>query len=168
MTGNLMRIAFLAALAAGAMLAGAAQAQNVHINPTNGFIAQAVKVPAGSEMLYVSGITPDPVQGAPATAPFGDTKTQTLSILKKIEDIMKGQGYELGDSVMMRVLLVGDPAKGGGMDFAGMMEGYNQFYGPLKNKPARITSQVASLVRPGMMVEIEVQAAKAPAKPMKK
>jgi enamine deaminase RidA (YjgF/YER057c/UK114 family) len=50
------------------------------------------------------------------------------------------------------------------MDFAGMMEGYNQFYGPLKNKPARITSQVASLVRPGMMVEIEVQAAKAPAK----
>ena len=61
---------------------------------------------------------------------------------------------------MMRVLLVGDPAKGGGMDFAGMMEGYTQFYGPLKNKPARITSQVAALVRPGMYAEIEVQAAK--------
>jgi enamine deaminase RidA (YjgF/YER057c/UK114 family) len=50
------------------------------------------------------------------------------------------------------------------MDFAGMMEGYNQFYGPLKTKPARITSQVAALVRPGMYAEIEVQAAKAPAK----
>ena len=61
---------------------------------------------------------------------------------------------------MMRVLLVGDPAKGGGMDFAGMMESYNAVYGSLKNKPARITSQVATLVRPGMMVEIEVQAAK--------
>ncbi|TAJ70655.1 MAG: hypothetical protein EPO51_16315 [Phenylobacterium sp.] len=147
-----------------ALAAGAAQAQNVHVNPSNAFISSAVKVPAGSEMLYVSGITPDPVAGAPAATPFGDTKTQVISILTKIQGIMKAQGYELSDSVMMRVLLVGDPAKGGGMDFAGMMEGYNQFYGPLKNKPARITSQVAALVRPGMYAEIEVQAAKAPAK----
>lgn len=146
-----------------AFAAGAAQAENLHVNPTNGFIAQAVKVPAGSETLYVSGITPDPVAGAPAATPFGDTKTQVISILTKIQGIMKAQGYELSDTVMMRVLLVGDPAKGGGMDFAGMMEGYNQFYGPLKNKPARITSQVASLVRPGMFAEIEVQAAKSPA-----
>ncbi|HEX7884983.1 MAG TPA: Rid family hydrolase [Phenylobacterium sp.] len=146
------------------LVAGAAQAENVHVNPANAFISQAVKVPAGSETLYVSGITPDPVAGAPAATPFGDTKTQVISILGKIEGIMKAQGYELGDSVMMRVLLVGDPAKGGGMDFAGMMEGYTQFYGPLKNKPARITSQVASLVRPGMFAEIEVQAAKTPAK----
>ncbi len=148
------------ALVAAATLAGAAQAENVHVNPSNGFISQAVKVPAGSEMLYVSGITPDTVPGAPAATPFGDTKTQTISILGKIEAIMKAQGYSLSDSVMMRVLLVGDPAKGGGMDFAGMMEGYTQFYGPLKNKPARITSQVAALVRPGMYAEIEVQAAK--------
>ena len=146
------------------LAAGAAQAENLHVNPSNGFIAQAVKVPAGSETLYVSGITPDTVAGAPAATPFGDTKTQVVSILTKIQGIMKAQGYELGDTVMMRVLLVGDPAKGGGMDFAGMMEGYNQFYGPLKNKPARITSQVAALVRPGMYAEIEVQAAKTPAK----
>lgn len=147
-----------------ALAAGAAHAENVHVNPTNAFIAQAVKTPAGSETLYVSGITPDPVTGAPAATPFGDTKTQVISILGKIQGIMKTQGYELSDTVMMRVLLVGDPAKGGGMDFAGMMEGYNQFYGPLKNKPARITSQVAALVRPGMFAEIEVQAAKTPAK----
>ena len=153
------------------LAAGAAQAQNVHVNPTNGFIAQAVKVPAGSETLYVSGITPDPVAGAPTTAPFGDTKTQAASVLKKIGDILVAQGFSWEDVAMMRVLLVGDPAKGGGMDFAGMMESYNAVYAPLKNKPARITSQVASLVRPGMMVEIEVQAAKAPVpmkKPMKK
>ena len=148
------------ALIAAAALAGSAQAENVHVNPNNSFISSAVKVPAGSEMLYVSGITPDAVPGAPAATPFGDTKTQTISILTKIEAIMKAQGYSLSDSVMMRVLLVGDPAKGGGRDFAGMMEGYTQFYGPLKNKPARITSQVAALVRPGMYAEIEVQAAK--------
>jgi enamine deaminase RidA (YjgF/YER057c/UK114 family) len=160
-----------AAILAGLLAAGAAQAQNTHINPTNGFISSAVKVPAGSEMLYVSGITPDTVAGAPAAAPFGDTKTQAASVFKKIGDILVAQGYGWEDVVMMRVLLVGDPAKGGGMDFAGMMESYNAVYGSLKNKPARITSQVAALVRPGMMVEIEVQAAKAgmPMKmPMKK
>lgn len=160
-----MQRSTLAAAALSLAVAGVADhgwAQNVHVNPQNSFISQAVKVPAGSEMLYVSGIVPDAVAGAPAATPFGDTRTQTLSVLGKIEAILKGQGYAFEDVVMMRVLLVGDPAKGGGMDFAGMMEGYNQVFGPLKNKPARITSQVAGLVRPGMYVEIEVQAAKKP------
>ncbi len=151
-----------AALAAFAFAAGAASAENVHVNPSNAFISSAVKVPAGSEMLYVSGITPDTVAGAPADRAFGDTKTQTASVLKKIGDILTAQGYGWEDVVMMRVLLVGDPTKGGGMDFMGMMESYNAVYGSLKKKPARITSQVAGLVRPSMMVEIEVQAAKKP------
>jgi len=151
-----------AALAAAFALTGPAVAENVHANPGNSVISQAVKVPAGSEMLYVSGIVPDPVAGAPADARFGDTKTQTASVLKKIGDILNGQGYGWEDVVMMRVLLVGDPAKGGAMDFAGMMQSYNAVFGPLKKKPARITSQVAGLVAPGMMVEIEVQAAKTP------
>jgi enamine deaminase RidA (YjgF/YER057c/UK114 family) len=151
-----------AAVLAGLAFAGAAGAENLHVNPQNGFISQAVKVPAGSDMLYVSGIVPDQVAGAPTTAPFGDTKTQAASVLSKIGAILKGQGYGWEDVVMMRVLLVGDPAKGGRMDFAGLMESYNAVYQPLKKKPARITSQVAALVAPGMMVEIEVQAAKKP------
>lgn len=158
-----MRHLLLSAVALATLaFAGAASAENVHVNPQNGFISSAVKVPAGSEMLYVSGITPDAVAGAPMTAPFGDTKTQAASVLGKIGAILTAQGYGWEDVVMMRVLLVGDPAKGGGMDFAGMMESYNAVYGALKKKPARITSQVAALVRPGMMVEIEVQAAKKP------
>jgi enamine deaminase RidA (YjgF/YER057c/UK114 family) len=155
------RLALAAVLAA---LPTAGFAQNVHVNPSNGFISSAVKVPAGSEMLYVSGITPELVPGAPAATPYGDTKTQTISVLKRIEGILKGQGYGWEDVVMMRVLLVGDPAKGGAMDFAGMMEGYNSIYATLTKKPARITSQVAGLVRPGMYAEIEVQAAKPPPK----
>lgn len=150
----------LPTLALGLAAVGPTHAQNLHVNPNNSFISSAVKVPAGSEMLYVSGITPETVAGAPAETPFGDTKTQTLSVLKRIGAILEGQGYGFEDVVMMRVLLVGDPAKDGKMDFAGMMEGYTSVFGPLKNKPARITSQVAGLVRPGMFVEIEVQAAK--------
>jgi enamine deaminase RidA (YjgF/YER057c/UK114 family) len=159
MTTMMMR-ALLPAVLVG--LAGAASAQNVHVNPTNSFIAQAVKVPAGSETLYVSGITPDPVAppAAGAQAQFGDTKTQTISVLTKIQAIMKAQGYDLSDTVMMRVLLVGDAANGGKMDFAGMMAGYNQFFGSIPNKPARITSQVVALANPALLVEIEVQAAK--------
>jgi enamine deaminase RidA (YjgF/YER057c/UK114 family) len=156
----------LAALAATVALAsaGAVQAQNVHVNPSNSFISRAVKVPAGSEMLYVSGITPkaDNPQAPRDQQTFGDTKTQVTSVLGQIGEILKGQGYGWEDVVMMRVLLVKDPAKGGRMDFAGMMEAYNAVYGPLKNKPARITSEVAGLVAPGMLAEIEVQAAKAP------
>jgi enamine deaminase RidA (YjgF/YER057c/UK114 family) len=70
----------------------------------------------------------------------------------------------MGDVVMMRVLLVGDPAKGGKMDFPGMMESYKTFFGTAEqpNKPSRITSQITALVQPGMLVEIEVQAARKP------
>ncbi len=153
----------------GAMLAlvaaGPAAAQVKRIGDPASPILQAAVVPAGTDIMYVSGITPPALNaGAPAGTPptFGDTKTQTIGVLKKIDAILKAEGLGLGDVFMMRVLLVGDPAKDGKMDFAGMMEGYNQFFGTAEqpNKVARITSQVAALVAPGMMVEIEVQAAR--------
>ena len=61
-----------AALAAGLALAATANAQIVHVNPTKAFIAKAVTVPAGSDTIYVSGITP---QAADKTKPteLGDT-----------------------------------------------------------------------------------------------
>lgn len=159
------KMLWISAAALGlALTASAASAQNVHINPANGAISKAVKVPAGSEMLYVSGITPQPVTPAAGGAPavYGDTKTQTASVLKQIGEILTAQGYGWEDVVMMRVLMVGDPAKGGKLDFAGMMEAYNAVYGPLKNKPARISSQVAALANPALLAEIEVQAARKP------
>jgi enamine deaminase RidA (YjgF/YER057c/UK114 family) len=128
-------------------------------------IARAVVVPAGHDIVYVSGITATPLNAdAPAGTPrqFGDTKAQTISILSQIADILTAEGLTMGDVVMMRVVLVGDPAKDGKMDFAGMMEGYRQFFAsPAQpNKPARITTQVVALVDPGMLAEIEVQAAR--------
>jgi enamine deaminase RidA (YjgF/YER057c/UK114 family) len=160
------RFAPLAAgLALAAVFAGSASAQIVRGGDPKGAIASVVTVPAGYDTIYVSGMTPpllDP-KGDPAlTATFGDTKTQTLGVLKRIEDALKSQGATMADVVMMRVLLVGDPAKGGKMDFAGMMESYKTYFGTAEqpNKPSRITSQVSSLVMPGMLVEIEVQAAR--------
>ena len=155
----------LIALAAGlCALAGAAHAQEiVRGGDPKSPIASVVTVPAGYDTIYVSGMTPPVIDDkATGVAKFGDTKTQTLGVLGRIEAALKTQGATMADVVMMRVLLVGDPAKGGKMDFAGMMEGYKTYFGTATqpNKPARITSQITSLVQDGMLVEIEVQAAK--------
>ncbi|MBR7621292.1 RidA family protein [Phenylobacterium sp. 20VBR1] len=161
---RLILAALLPVLAAAAVPASAADAI-VRVGPPTAAILQGAVVPAGYDIFYVSGQTPPPLNaGAPAGTPveFGDTKTQTIGIMKKIDAVLKTQGYTMGDVVMMRVYLVGDPAKGGKMDFAGMMEGYTQFFGSpdQPNKVARVTMQVAALVAPGMLAEIEVQAAK--------
>jgi enamine deaminase RidA (YjgF/YER057c/UK114 family) len=82
-------------------------------------------------------------------AAFGDTKTQTVGVLNKIQDILKGMGWSMGDVVKMQVFLVGDPAKGGKADVAGFMEGYTQFFGGAQpNLPARAVVQVAGLSIP--------------------
>jgi enamine deaminase RidA (YjgF/YER057c/UK114 family) len=66
----------------------------------------------------------------------------------------------MGDVVKMQVFLVGDPAKGGKMDFAGFMDGYTQYFGTeaQPNLPSRSVMQVAALAAPGFLVEIEVTA----------
>lgn len=147
-----------------AALAGAAHAQEiVRGGDPKSPIASVVTVPAGYDTIYVSGMTPPVIdEKATGVAKFGDTKTQTLGVLGRIEAALKTQGATMADVVMMRVLLVGDPAKDGKMDFMGMMEAYKTYFGTATqpNKPSRVTSQVASLVADGMLVEIEVQAAK--------
>jgi len=117
-------------------------------------------------LLFVSGQTASPVTGAagsPQGEPaYGDTKTQTISIFHKIDDILKAQNLALKDVVSMRVYLVGVPAQGGAMDFAGFQEGYASFFGTSaqKLKPVRATVQVAALAHPWSLVEIEVIAAR--------
>jgi enamine deaminase RidA (YjgF/YER057c/UK114 family) len=117
--------------------------------------------------LYVSGMMADAqVPGDPAKGIMptytADTKAQTISALTKIEGVLKEQGLTMGDVVQAHVFLAGDPAKGGKMDFAGMNDGFKQFFGTPEqpNKPTRATVQVASLVAPTGLVEIEVVAVK--------
>jgi enamine deaminase RidA (YjgF/YER057c/UK114 family) len=157
----------IAALALTAVGVSAQAAELKRQGTAQAIISRAVVVPPNATTVYVSGITPQATNaGAPAgTAPvYGDTKTQTLSILKQIEEILKAEGMTMNDMVMLRVLLVADPAMGGKMDFAGMNAGYSTYFGTAANpgKPARITSQVAALVSPAFLVEIEGQAAKVP------
>ena len=124
------------------------------------------------DTLYVSGMLPTPA--APADAPAGtrpaisgDTKAQTLSALTGIQKTLREQGLDMGDVVQMRVYLVGDPALGGKMDFAGMNAAYSQFFGSSAqpNRPVRATVQVAALAVPAALVEIEVVAVRSAAAP---
>jgi enamine deaminase RidA (YjgF/YER057c/UK114 family) len=155
------------ALAGGAYSVGRTAAPEITRISAGAFpISTSVKVPAGSTLVYVSGLTPDvTAPGLPAGDPasYGDTTTQTVSVLKKIQAALQAQGMDLKDITMMHVYLVGDPAKGGKMDFAGMMGGYTKSFGTAEqpNKPSRTTVQVPALANPAIMVEIDAVAAKA-------
>ena len=142
----------------------AASAEVIRHKPANSNfpIATAVEVPAGRTVIYVSGQVPaavDPAATGDAIA-YGDTKTQTISVMNKIKAVLEGMGLKMGDVVKMQVFLAGDPAKDGKMDFAGFMEGYSMYFGTAEqpNLPARSTMQVAALVNPAYLVEIEVTA----------
>ncbi|HUB30833.1 MAG TPA: RidA family protein [Terracidiphilus sp.] len=135
------------------------QVKVTHLQQPERPIATAVWA---GDTLYVSGqmaapLTPaDPAKGTQAV--YGDTEAQAMSALTKIQAILKEQGLTMGDVVMMHVYLAGDPAKGGKLDFAGMMASYNKFFGTpdQPNKPARSAMQVAALAAPWGLVEIEV------------
>ena len=144
-----------------------AAAHDIVRRANSGFpIASSVTVPAGADLVYLSGVLADAADtSAPAGSieRFGDTAAQTKSVLGKIASELDAVGLTMADVVKMNVFLVGDPRKGGGMDFEGLMHGYLQHFGTVsqKNVPARTTVQVAGLPIPGALVEIEVIAARA-------
>ncbi|MEM1144332.1 MAG: c-type cytochrome [Pseudomonadota bacterium] len=127
-------------------------------------IAQAVSVPAGTELMFHSGLLPSPADpGADPTSRefFGDTYTQTMSVLQKFKESLREKGLGLGNIIKMNVFLVGDPEMENKMDFGGFMRAYSQFFGTEEQPhlPARAAVQVAGLAR-GALIEIEVIAAR--------
>jgi len=132
-------------------------------------IARAVEVPAGYSLVFHSGLTPAPANKDAeqnSAAYWGDTKTQALSVFGRMKESLDSLGLGFGDVVAMTAYLVGDPASGGRMDFAGFMAAYSQYFGTKEqpNLPSRSTVQVAGLAQPGMLVEIEVFLARPPKK----
>jgi enamine deaminase RidA (YjgF/YER057c/UK114 family) len=132
-------------------------------------IARAVEVPAGTTVIFQSGTTPSPANPkatAGSAEYWGDTKTQALSAFANIKASLDAEKLGFGDVVKMLVFLVGDPAKGGHMDFPGFMEAYTKYFGTSDqpNLPARSAVQVAGLAQPGILVEIEVILARPTAK----
>jgi len=164
------RLALISMLIAASGPAGAADVIRYKIPNSDFPIAQAVEIPAGQTLVFVSGAGPDIADknaDKDSPAAYGDTKTQTQSTLKKIEATLKSMNMSMKDVIKMQVFLVGDPALGGKMDFAGMMDSYRQFFGTTEqpNLPARSALKVAGLANPGWLVEIEVTAVRPSPKP---
>jgi len=155
----------LAALAA-ANGVEAADITRIALPNSNFPISLAVRVPAGAETIYFSGLIPpvvkkDVAQESPE-AYGGDTEAQANGAFDRLGSALQSQGLGFADIVSLRVYLVGDPAKGGKLDFAGFQSAYTKHFATeaQPNKPARTTVQVAALASPGVLIEIEATAAK--------
>lgn len=128
-------------------------------------ISAAVSVPAGFDTVYVSGALPAALnKDAPKGTPpqYGDMQTQTVSVLTSIKATLAKLGLGMGDVVKMTVFMTADPANDNKLNFPALMAGYSQFFGTAEqpHKPARSAVQVAALVAPGALLEVEVIAAK--------
>ena len=155
-------------LMAGLLLAFGAHAQQIKRTaiPNSNFpISVAVTVPAGAETIYFSGVLPEVAdasapRGTPAA--YGDTRTQTLSVLKRLQAALANEGLGFADVVSLRVFLVGDPKLDNKLDFNGLNAAYSQFFGTEAQpaKPVRTALQVAALPAPGALVEIDLIAAR--------
>jgi enamine deaminase RidA (YjgF/YER057c/UK114 family) len=155
----------LAATLAATLGFAAHAAPAIHSGPAASPIAESVEVPAGADIIYLSGVIApviDKTAPAGSAAAYGDTTTQAVNIFKLMKERLAAKGLGLGDIVMMHIYMAPDPTKGGRMDFAGMMAGYTQFFGTPEqpNKPARSTVEVAGLVAPGVAMEIDAEAAR--------
>lgn len=132
-------------------------------------ILEGVAVPANSDLLLLSGQTASladdvdrPVTREVTQAQLGDTRTQTLNILAKIQATLARHGYRMADVVKLTVYLVGDPRLGGTMDYAGMNDAYRHYFGAASNPnlSTRVTVQVVALAEPAFLIEIEATAAR--------
>jgi len=151
------------AAAAAIALPAAADAQVVRLkrNPS-AIILDAARVNAGADMVFVSGQLASPIDTAKQMSEvksieeLGDTKTQTISVLGKIKDILATQGFTMSDVIKLTLFVAADP-RTGKMDFAGANEGFKAFFGTAETPEtvARSTFQVAALVGPDLLIEIE-------------
>ena len=152
----------LVALTAGAALAQGSEVVR-HPLPDSDFpILQAVEVPPDATLVYLSGTVPEVADDAAEDGSperFGDTATQTASVLASIERKLEALDLGMGDVIKMQAYLVA-PEDAEAMDFSGFMQGYTQYFGTDEQPelPTRSVFAVAGLANPSWLVEIEVVA----------
>ncbi|HAG73787.1 MAG TPA: hypothetical protein DCL66_16425 [Gammaproteobacteria bacterium] len=117
-----------------------------------------IKIPANAETLYLSG------SGASRNADgsWGDMEAQVEDTFNSFKAKLEGEGWSMSDIVQVRAFAVSDEY--GLLDFDGFNRGYRKFFGTEENpmKPVRSFVEIAGLVVPGWLIEIEIRAAKLP------
>ena len=156
-----------ACLGASLIVAGTAQAEPVRTTfygASSSSISSAVAVPANRAIFYTSGtvppvVNPDAPPGDPAR--YGDTKTQAIGTLQRIDDLLAAAGLTRKNVIYLTAYLVADRNRNNIFDYQGWFDAYAQFFNNADNpiKTARSTVGVASLVNSDWLIEIEAIAA---------
>jgi enamine deaminase RidA (YjgF/YER057c/UK114 family) len=125
-------------------------------------ILQGVSIPAEKKLFFTSGIVA-PVLDSTATDTYkryGDTYTQSVNTLKRIEGILKNAGLGMKDVVFMRIYVAPDPNKNKSFDFDAWFKAYQVYFNNPLNpvKVARTTLGTAALARPELLIEVEAVA----------
>jgi len=154
-------VGFLAIGLTGADVKAAAPEKIVYYGPAQSPILSAIAVPANRAYFWTSGTVPPVLNAAGATGleRYGDTKTQAIGTIQRIESLLKEAGLSLANVTYLRVYLVADPLKNNTVDYQGWFDAYAQFFNTATvPKVARSTLAVAGLVNPDWLIEIEAVA----------
>lgn len=119
-----------------------------HVVPVAGF-TQAVRAPAGSQLIFVSGVTARDEEGN--VADLGDVAAQTRRVLRALTSILAEAGATL-DDVVKTVTYMRNME-----DHAAMHEVRREFFGD--HPPASSTVEVSRLYHPDQLIEIDAIAA---------
>jgi enamine deaminase RidA (YjgF/YER057c/UK114 family) len=122
------------------------------------FFYTTIKIPANAETLYLSGTG----ASRKADGTWGNMEEQAIDTFTKFKGILEAEGWSMSDIVQVRVFAVA--GEYGLLDFDGFNRGYQRFFGTEENpmKPVRSFIQVAALVNPDWLIEIEIRAARVP------
>ena len=87
---------------------------------------------------------------------------QAINTFTKFKQTLEEEGWSMRDIVQVRAFAVA--GEYGLLDFDGFNRGCTRFFGTEENpnKPVRSFVQVADLVNPNWLVEVEVRAARVP------
>ncbi|MGB0523263.1 MAG: RidA family protein [Flammeovirgaceae bacterium] len=124
-------------------------------------ILKGVEVSEGNAYFFSSGMVGPVLDTTAALGDpkrYGDTYTQSIGALTRIEASLKEAGLSMKDVIKLNVYIAPDQAKEGVIDFEAWFNAYKEFFVNEKNpnKVARTTLGVAALAREGLLVEVEV------------
>lgn len=129
-------------------------ANATYINPeamlSNPGFTQAVRVPAGADILYIGGQNGLDAHGQLAGA---DLAAQAQQALANLQICLAAAGATIENIVKWTILIVD------GQDVRTGFTAFQQVWGQRPNPPAITVAKVAGLAIPGALVEIDAVAA---------
>lgn len=169
---KLMKIA--AALLVSGAVTLTANAQEIE-RTSKGFLDPGIVIPAGAEVMYMSGkgnhawgegcMTRDERADKGDACQPGDMYEQGKAIFESFKNQLEEAGWSLSDVVMLRIY--GVPGEDGKVDSAAFNKSYFEYFGEKSmsgntNLPSRTFVGIHSLVVPGWLVEVEARAIRMP------